>query len=185
MIFLDFISGYRRFTLKPKLLFNSWSFFLRLSNAGLQLCTSTPIWNFCFAFDSLSLLLLLLLSSCSPPPPPFLLLLPSSYPLFSSSFSSFFSSSFFLAHLIKKPMPCFGSEHLKTERNATGQNSTVPSILITCKSIQGSCISLLSFCRSLSVCPSPSGENLKAMLVRPACGKPLPGSLCPETSRGS
>lgn len=46
-------------------------------------------------------------------------------------------------HLIK-PMPCLGKEHLKRERNVTGQNFPFPRFLITCKPTQGSYITLLS-----------------------------------------
>lgn len=70
------------------------------------------------------------------------------------------------------------------ERNVTGQNLRFLGFLITCKSTQESRITLLSFCQHLNLFGCcMSDENLKAMLICTACGKPLPGSLLWEHQR--
>lgn len=88
-------------------------------------------------------------------------------------------------HLIK-PTPCLGFEHSKMERNVTGQNLRFPSPFDYLQIHTGlTCHSPL-ICQHLNLFGCRvSDENLKAMLICTACGKPLPGSLCPGKARGT
>lgn len=88
-------------------------------------------------------------------------------------------------HLIK-PTPCLGFEHLKMERNVTGQNLRFPWRLDYLQiHIRFTYHSPL-ICQHLNLFACRvSDENLKATLICTACGKPLPGSLCPAEARGT
>lgn len=86
-------------------------------------------------------------------------------------------------HLMK-PTPCLGFEHLKMERNVTGQNLRFPwrfdYLQIHIRLTYHSPL----ICQHLNLFGCRvSDENLKAMLICTACGTPLPGPLCPGKAR--